>query len=250
MAEKRHRQLNQSPDVNFALQLLEECAFTSSREPINVTLLRALLKKHYLLSGDLQRLASAKDDTFRLRTDLSDHIVKVSSPDEREVFVAFETATMRFLEHRAPGLPVQRIKLTVDGRDNVALEMSGGRTRFLRIFNFIEGQLWVQTKPSTMQLSELGETLGRIDVALRSFVHPGDKRRLVYDIRHFHQLAGLLEYTSKARHRLLAKRIFHLFDDAIVPRLSDIETQAIHGDYSPYNVVGGSAEQGVREGCH
>ena len=46
-----------------------------------------------------------------------------------------------------------------------------------------------------------------------------------------------VEHAPKAEHRLLAETVFRLFEAAIVPRLNDLETQVIHGDYSPYNVV-------------
>jgi hydroxylysine kinase len=79
--------------------------------------------------------------------------------------------------------------------------------------------------------------LGRVDVALEAFGHPADNRRLVWDIRHFHRLTALVEDTPDTEHRRLAREVFRLFDTAIVPRLGDLETQVIHGDYSPHNVV-------------
>ena len=79
--------------------------------------------------------------------------------------------------------------------------------------------------------------LGRVDVALEAFGHPEDHRGLVWDIGHFHELRGLLAHTPNAEHRRLADEVFRLFEATIVPRLTDLETQVIHGDYSPYNVV-------------
>jgi len=59
----------------------------------------------------------------------------------------------------------------------------------------------------------------------------------VWDLRHFHQLRALVDHTPNAEHRQLAETVFRLFEEAIVPRLGDLERQVIHGDYSPYNVV-------------
>jgi hydroxylysine kinase len=59
----------------------------------------------------------------------------------------------------------------------------------------------------------------------------------VWDLRHFHDLTGLVEHTPSADHRQLARTVFQLFEETILPRLSELETQVIHGDYSPYNVV-------------
>jgi hydroxylysine kinase len=209
----------------------------SSHEPVDVTLVSALLEKHYRVSGDLERLATEKDDTFRLRSGSGSYLVKVSPPDEPAAVVALQTAAMRFLEGAAPELPVQRVRLTVDGDDNLTIETDDGRPRFLRVFDFVDGAVLTHTRPDAEQLAKVGEMLGRVDVALEAFEHPADRRRLVWDIRHFHQLTELVEHTPNAEHRRLAREVFRLFDESIVPRLGDLETQVIHGDYSPHNVV-------------
>jgi Ser/Thr protein kinase RdoA (MazF antagonist) len=149
--------------------------------------------------------------------------------------VALQTAVMRFLQDTAPELPIQRVTLTPTGDDNVVLETDGG-IRVLRVFDFVEGAVLARTSPDAAQLAKAGEVLGRIDVALESFQHPAAQRGLIWDIQHFH-LTGLLEHTANAEHRQLAREVFRLFDRAIVPRLEDLETQVIHGDYSPHNVV-------------
>ncbi|OAH10114.1 phosphotransferase [Streptomyces jeddahensis] len=229
--------MNTSPAIRLAQRLFEESGLASSHEPIDVMLVSALLERHYHVGGRLERLATEKDDTFRLRTDSNDYLVKVSHPDEAEMVVALQTAAMRYLQGVAPELPVQRVKLAVDGDDHVAITTNDGRTRVLRVLDFVEGPVLARTNPTAEQLAKVGEMLGRVDVALKAFEHPADRRGLVWDIRHFHQLTGLVEHTPNTEHRPLAQEVFRLFDGAIVPRLNDLETQVIHGDYSPYNVV-------------
>lgn len=197
----------------------------------------ALLEKEYHLTGCLQRVPTEKDDTFKLRGQSAACLVKVSPPDEAEAVVGLQTAAMRFLEGAAAELPVQRVRRTVAGRDNVVVETDDGRTRILRVFTFVEGTVWARTKPNGEQLAKVGEMLGRVDVALEAFAHPADQRGLVWNLRHFHELTDLVEHTRAAEHRSLAERVLRLFEAAVVPRLDELETQVIHGDYSPYNVV-------------
>jgi Ser/Thr protein kinase RdoA (MazF antagonist) len=197
----------------------------------------SLLEEHYHLTGRLQLVATEKDDTFRLRTELTDYLVKISPPDEAEAVVGLQTAAMRFLERAAPELPVQRVRLTVDGSDNVVIEANDGRPRVLRVFDFVEGAVWARADPDDEELAKVGEMLGRVDVALEAFVHPADQRELVWNIRHFHNVTGLVEHTPNAEQRQLAEQVFRLFEATIVPRLNDLDIQVIHGDYSPYNVV-------------
>ena len=196
-----------------------------------------LLEEHYDLAGPLRSVATEKDDTFRLTTDAGGYLVKVSPPDEPLAVVGLQTAAMRFLEDVAAELPVQRVTLTVDGHDHVVVEAEGGPPRILRAFDFVEGAVWAEKSPDAEQLAKVGEMLGRIDVALERFTHPADRRELVWDIRHFHELGELVEHTPSAEHRRLAEAVLKLFEATVVPMLGELESQVIHGDYSPYNVV-------------
>lgn len=228
--------MDASPPVSQAKGLFAESGLGSSHVRIDARLVSSLLEENYNLTGRLQPVATEKDDTFRLRTESTDCLVKVSPPDEAQAVVGLQTAAMRFLEGAAPELPVQRVRLTVDGSDNVVIE-NDGRLRVLRVFDFVDGALWAQTNPDDEELANVGEILGRVDVALEAFAHPADRRRLAWDLRHFHHLTGLVEHTPNAEHRQLAARVFGLFEAAIVPRLDDLDMQVIHGDFSPYNVV-------------
>jgi hydroxylysine kinase len=229
--------VNTSSSSSAAQRLFAESGLGSSHVPIDVELVSILLDRDYHLSGRLQPLATEKDDTFRLRTGSTDYLVKVSPPDEAQAVVGLQTAAMRFLEGAAAELPIQRVRLTLDGRDNVVIDTPDGSARVLRVFTFVQGAVWAQTNPDVQQLAKVGEMLGRVDVALEAFAHPAEHRGLVWDLRHFHELRELVEHTPSAEHRQLAHEVFRLFEGAVVPRLGDLETQVIHGDYSPYNVV-------------
>lgn len=220
-----------------AERLFAESGMGSSHAPIDVGLVSSLLEGDYGLVGRLHPMATEKDDTFRLKADSAGFLVKVSPPDEAEAVVGLQTSAMRFLEDTAPELPVQRVRLTVDGCDHVLIEADDGRTRVLRVFDFVDGAVWAQVDADAEQLAKVGAMLGRVDLALEAFAHPADRRGLVWDIRHFHELTELVEHTPKAEHRRLAEAVFRLFETTIVPRLGELESQVIHGDFSPYNVV-------------
>ncbi|WP_346345444.1 phosphotransferase [Streptomyces sp. SID5643] len=229
--------MNTSPPARTTQQLFEESGLASSHEPIEMNEVDALLARHYRLSGRLERLATEKDDTFRLRTGSADHLVKVSPPDEPAAVVALQTAVMRHLETEAPHLPVQRVEKTIEGIDNVPVETKEDGIRVLRVLDFVEGAVLARTDPEPHQFAKAGHMLGQVDLALRSFRHPADDRRLVWDLRYFDRLRELIDHTPGAAHRRLAQEVFRLFRGTVVPRLDDLETQVIHGDYSPYNVL-------------
>ncbi|MER8887281.1 phosphotransferase enzyme family protein [Mesorhizobium sp. M0816] len=228
--------MNKSPDAMMQ-RLLEESSLVSSSQPIDSLLLKNMLKRHYGLSGHVERLSSEKGHTFRLKADASEYLVKVSPSDEPEPVTALQIAAIRYLDDTAHALPIQRIKATLDRRDSVPIDLGGGTCRILSVFCFVEGLLWEQMDANAEHLTKLGDMLGRVNSALRLFGHPAAARSLVYDIGQFHRWAGLVDYTPDPKRRLLAQRSFKLFEEVVLPRLSSLETQVIHGDYAPNNVV-------------
>lgn len=223
---------------NTVLQrLLEESSLLCPRQSIDPLLLKNMLGRHYGLSGIVEPLDSEKGDTFRLKVDGDKFLGKVSPSDEPAAVTAMQIAAMRHLNDTAHLLPIQRIKVTLDQRDAVSVRLGDGTSRLLSVFCFVEGALWEQTHTNVEHLIKLGEMLGRLNNALRSFEHSAAKRGLVYDIANFHHWAELVERTSDPKHKLLAQRAFRLSEERLLPRLPGLECQVIHGDYAPNNVV-------------
>ncbi|HET6707910.1 phosphotransferase [Amycolatopsis sp.] len=223
--------------MSFAERLLAESGLAAAHEPVDVALVNALVARHYAIDGELERVATEKDDTFRLRTGAGNYLVKVSAPDEPVTTVALQTAVLRFLEDTARELPIQRVKVSVDGADHVLLAARDGGTRVLRVLGYVDGEVLARTTAEPAQLARAGEVLARVDGALAAFTHPADRRRLVWDIRHFHRLTGLAEDVPDPGHHRLARAVFALFEAAVVPAFDHLETQVIHGDFSPHNIV-------------
>ncbi|WP_095090423.1 phosphotransferase enzyme family protein [Mesorhizobium sophorae] len=228
--------MNKSPGVVLQ-RLLEESCLLSSSESIDALLLKNILESNYGLSGNFERWGSEKGHTFSLKADANEYLVKVSPSDEPQPVTALQIAAMRYLDDTAHALPIQRITSTLDHRDSVPIDLGDGTCRTLSVFWFVEGLLWEQLDANVEQLTKAGDVLGRVNVALRSFRHPAAGRSLVYDIRHFLDWAGLVEYAPDPKHRLLAQRVFNLFEEVVLPRLPSLEMQVIHGDYAPNNVV-------------
>ncbi|MBT1160226.1 phosphotransferase enzyme family protein [Aminobacter anthyllidis] len=218
-------------------RLLEESSLLSSSQSIDPLFLNNMLERHYGLSGRFERLGSEKGHTFRLKTGVNEYLVKVSPSDEPEQVTALQIAAMRYLDDAAHALPIQRIKPTLERRDSVPVDLGDGTCRTLSVFCFVEGLLWEQMDANVEQLTKVGDMLGRVNIALQLFGHPAAERSLVYDIRHFPLWAGLVDYAPDPKHRLLAQRVFRLFEEVVLPRLTSLEMQVIHGDYAPNNVV-------------
>ncbi|MES0076874.1 phosphotransferase [Mesorhizobium sp. M0058] len=228
--------MNKSADAMIH-RLLKESSLLSSSQSIDPLLLKKMLERHHGLSGHLQPLESEKGHTFILNAGASEYLVKVAPPDEPELVTGLQIAAMRYLDDAAHTLPIQRIKPALDRRDSVPVNFGDGASRILSVFCFVEGVLWEQVATVDEDLVKIGYMLGRVNNALQLFKHPAAARGLVYDIAHFHHWAGLVGYAPDPKRRLLAHRVFKLFEEVVLPRLSSLEMQVIHGDCAPNNVV-------------
>jgi Ser/Thr protein kinase RdoA (MazF antagonist) len=223
--------------MSFFDQVIAESAVALAAEPIDASVVAAMLRRHYGLSGDLIRMATEKDDTFRLDGGSSQHLVKVSPSSEDPEIVDLQTAVLGYLEVSAPALPVQRVARTLGGDRQVRFDDGGRHERVLRVLQFLPGLPMSELGPTAGQALLAGRMLGRVARALRGFAHPRDSRLLVWDIANFHRMPELLATVTSPVHRSLADRVWAEYGEVLVPRLSGLERQVVHADFTPFNVL-------------
>jgi Ser/Thr protein kinase RdoA (MazF antagonist) len=230
--------MENSTDSAFLDAVALESGLLTSLPRLPDSIVLELLHKHYGLKGELVRIPTEKDETFRLQDDEENYLVKVTSPDENPETVRFQTACMAHLEQIAPQLPVQRIVPDCDGDLQVLITTSDGSfDRVLRVMRFMPGVLLANQAATDGQLHLVGSRLADLGFALQDFDHPHADRLLLWDLKHFHRMRPLLEYVGDKQKRALAERIFNQFDTTVVPFLDSFTTQVIHGDFSPFNVL-------------
>lgn len=221
-------------------QLFEESGLTSRHEPIDEQLVAAALQQQYGLAGNLERIDTEKDSTFRLRRNEGDFLVKASPPDEPLPVVRCQTDVIDWVERNDPSIPVQSVLRTNDGANHFLLydsENEGAYLGTLRVLEFIPGTMLGESDPSPAQLAQVGAMLGRVDIALQGFEHEGIDRPLVWDIGRFMILEPLLEYETNPERRAMAEQVFDLYRERLEPVRADLRAQVIHGDLSAFNAV-------------
>ncbi|MET9259419.1 phosphotransferase [Amycolatopsis sp. NPDC004079] len=191
-------------------------------EPLDEAVVLAALQKLHGLSGRLERIASEKDETFVLHTADARYLVKVSGEAWEDL--ALQTAVLRHLERTAPELPVPVVKSGVDGAD--LHDIASGRS--LRVLSFLPGEPLAE---SAADPEPFGRWHGQLTRALAGF--PG-KRTLLWDLRHLGALVPLLD-TVDGPHRTLAQEVLAEFAFRVRP--GELETQLVHNDMSPHNLL-------------
>jgi Ser/Thr protein kinase RdoA (MazF antagonist) len=164
--------------------------------PISPAQAAEIARRHYGIRGTAERLASEYDDTFRLAgADGVARLLKISVAPPAAGSPGFQTALLLHLARVAPELPVQRVIATLDGRPEVTLTLAGapGECRLVRLTSWLDGPLLGRGTTSVGLRREIGGTLGRLNIALRGFVHPGARRTHQWDLQNFGALRPLLE---------------------------------------------------------
>jgi hydroxylysine kinase len=249
--------------------------------------------EHYGLVGTTERLASEHDDTFRLAgADGVTRLLKISvaSPAlaARPALTppvpvpaggaaadgtGFQTALLLHLARVAPELPVQRVVATVDGRPEIALTLDragedyegdgigGGEPRLVRLTSWLDGQLLGRGTTSVGLRREIGGTLGRLNIALRGFAHPGAGRTHQWDLQNFGALRALLERLPESGMlpsvgqalgadgqatggvRAALADCLDRFETVVRPALAGVPVQVIHTDFHGENLLTDGGER-------
>ncbi|WP_173008431.1 phosphotransferase [Mycolicibacterium sp. P1-18] len=218
-------------------QIAQESALDSGGHVFPEQQVDAEIRRHYGLSGSLHRIPTEKDDTFRLATVDGRFLVKIAPASESAQIVNLQSAVMQHLENSAEPIPTQRLIRGVDGQVETFVVDSRGERRILRVMSYLEGGLLATATPTPAQFAAVGAMLARLDRALNGFGHPEDSRLLIWDLKNFPHLRPLLEWVADRDDVTMATWIFDRFDAVVAPRIADLDTQMIHGDFSPFNVV-------------
>lgn len=218
-------------------QIARESALESSAGKFPERQVVAELSRLYGLTGELTRIPTEKDDTFRLAATGGHFLVKISPATERTQTVNLQCAVMLHLENSAQAIPAQRLIRGVRGQVESVVIDPGGNVRVMRVLSYLEGDLMAKVKPTPAQFAGVGAMLARMDSALTDFRHQDESRLLIWDLKNFLHLRPLLELVTDRDDIAMATWIFNQFEAVVAPRLETLETQMIHGDFSPFNVV-------------
>jgi len=163
-------------------------------------------------------------------------LLKVSNPAEPQQSVAMQCAALQHLRDHFAEVPVQRLITLEDGSGWTAIESVKGETLLLRAFEYLPGVTLEHTGMDPRLMKNIGKTLARLNLALRSFFHPAARLPLAWNTQALDQLSGLLRYVEKDSSPLLENVLQH-FTAEVKPQLPHCRAQVIHNDFSFHNVL-------------
>jgi Ser/Thr protein kinase RdoA (MazF antagonist) len=197
----------------------------------------AVAKKHFAVEGKVARVATEKDDTFRLTTiDGQRFILKVANPSEQAEEIRFQVELLRHVAEIDPRIPVPRAIVDIFGHACVEIVDLAGQCRHLRLMTYLDGTLLDSTHSSATERERVGETLGRLRSATAGFAHPADSRVLAWDVRHLLKMEHLLEHVEEQQKRKHLAAGLDRFA-GLMSRIESLRSQVLHNDFSKSNIV-------------
>jgi 4-aminobutyrate aminotransferase-like enzyme/Ser/Thr protein kinase RdoA (MazF antagonist) len=193
-----------------------------------------IARETYGLLVDASPLPGERDCNFHLRAgDAREFVLKIQDPG-----ASAEAGQIEVLEHLAeqdPGLPVQRVFATIEGRSLGRVERDG-RAYATCLLGYLPGQLLIKVRPSQELLEALGFMLARLDRALQGFYHPALAPRLAWDVRRLSELGEYLSWIPSPAIRSRIEAVIGALESSR-PKLKSLRSQAIHGDCHPSNLL-------------
>jgi hydroxylysine kinase len=215
---------------------LVSSSLMTSHTPITTGEAAALARRFFGVEGTAQALKGERDDNFLLRGPQGSFVLKITNPAEDRRVTDFQTRALLHVKTADASVPVPQLLLAENGTYEAEID-TNGETRIGRLMSFLPGTMAINVVPSPAMRTAIGRTLGRLDLALASFVHPDVEHDLSWDLKHAMRLQHLLVHIENRSNRNRAERALASFEAHVVPAQPRLREQFIHNDLSLYNVL-------------
>jgi Ser/Thr protein kinase RdoA (MazF antagonist) len=221
-----------------------------------------LARDRYGLDATAARLATEKDDTFRLEAEVAGPadgrartgagvarrwILKVAHPAEPAAEIDFQTALLAHVARAEPALPVPRVAQDLQGNRWAMITDAAGQRRAVRLMTWCPGVPLDRIGSSRAQRRATGELLARLRHATAGFAHPADSPVVAWDVQHLPRLRPLLaSIPDPGRRAQLARGLdrFALIEDQV----AGLRRQVLHNDFNKSNLLADPDRPGVLTG--
>jgi len=189
------------------------------------------------LHAKLRSLVSERDQNFALTTqDGLQYTLKISNHAEQREVIDFQNHALLHVARKDPSIPLPRVVPTLDGHLHGRVERDG-KSHFVRVLSWLEGTVIHDTSVSPVLAGHMGQLLARLDVALKSFDHPGSNLPLLWDMKRAASLAELVVCIEEPGLQQMIAQTLDKFISQVEPVLDTLRTQVIHNDLNPGNVL-------------
>jgi 4-aminobutyrate aminotransferase-like enzyme/Ser/Thr protein kinase RdoA (MazF antagonist) len=197
-----------------------------------------VLREHFGVAGQLQRLPGERDHNVHVRTpDGAAFVLKIAPPGEDRDVLALQNAAMAHLAARDFAWPAPRAIQAQGGEDLVETDIAGS-PRLVRLLTWLPGVPMASARPHSPELlADLGESLGSVTRALADFRHPAARRDLKWDLAAAEWAGEQVSRIPDARRRAVVEQVMERYVAEVQPRLAPLRRGVVHNDANDYNVL-------------
>ena len=196
------------------------------------------VQEYYGLKGTLHALAGDRDQNFLLKSPGGQkHVVKISSLDEAQDILEFETEMITRLSRDTNGL-IPNIISATSGSSLITLQNEKGDDHWLRILEFLPGSLLAEINPRPdALLVNLGERMAELGSVLGAYPdHPPPRINFEWALGQAGNIMetslSVLDSTQRALIELTLKDFLGNEREFL-----GLGSQIIHGDVNDHNVL-------------
>ncbi len=211
---------------------------TQRRPDIDPAAVAEALAGGFDLRGELHALPGERDRNFLLRTGRGERwVAKVSSPEEPDAQLEFETALLAWLAGHGD-LPVAGLHKTRDGGLLLRWPAPGASAWRMRVLSYLPGRVLADVRPRTPALLEaLGRRAAELTLHLADYPEePPPRDDFVWSLHSAADVIGAgLDLHPPARRGLVEGALADL--RALEPALDGLPGQLVHGDLNDHNLL-------------
>ncbi|WP_248730343.1 phosphotransferase [Pseudomonas sp. MWU13-2517] len=209
----------------------------TSFTPVSLEEGARILLEQFGIEADLTRFATEKDDTFRCDSASgTSYVLKIANPQEAPVELSLQIEVMRHIGRKAPHLPIPRVHQALGGEYLAQIETTQGELRHVRLMSFLPGTPLDKTSVKAQGREHIGELLARLRLATADFSHPGESRKVCWDVQNLGMLEPLMSCVGKPGRRQLLERALERFFE-IEHLIAGCRKQVLHNDFNTSNIV-------------
>ncbi|MEM7037478.1 MAG: aminotransferase class III-fold pyridoxal phosphate-dependent enzyme, partial [Bacteroidota bacterium] len=204
--------------------------------PLSYTDIEAFVQERY---GDMKlvkELPGYSDVNFRLKDKYGRHFILKVSPysQEEDAFLRGQVALLsRFDFERIPRVEPSKLGAYLESYITPDKQIW-----HVRLFEWVEGDVWGGQVCTTPQLRSLGALLGRLDRKLEGAWYPVIAgREHVWDHRFAEKIAPLIPAVTDPALRRIIHYFLSQFRAEVLTRNEALPRQLIHNDANEYNLI-------------
>lgn len=197
-----------------------------------------VLASVYGIDGELSRLPSEKDDTFRVTVNgKPTAVLKVANPYDSEDELDLQIKLMQHVEATDPLIPIPHILQSIDGEVLSTIVDKAGQTRKVWAISFLPGAVLDTFDTNSHERIEIGKALAKLRLATQDFNHPQADRMVAWDVAYIDKVGALIEFIHDDHEKALVQGILDRMA-LLKPRVDALRRQVLHNDFSRSNILG------------